>query len=112
MDLYCKRCGEPWELDSVYHGDFSPEEKESFLKGTGCPACRGKEECTKTINCSECDESEEYMSGSFRCGGKKFKRPFRATLAAALTDVLGDDTDGLAAEMEDAEYMLGSEFWE
>lgn len=30
---------------------------------------------------------------------------------AAMHEVLGDDLDGLAAELEDAEAMLGKEFW-
>jgi hypothetical protein len=29
-----------------------------------------------------------------------------------LHGLLGDDVDGLAAELEDAEFMLGSDFWE
>lgn len=83
MDLYCKRCGEPWELDYVMH-EMSPEEKQAFLRGEYCPACKGK-------------EVEE--------------RPFRAQLTSALHEVLGDDIDGLAAELEDAEYLLGDKFW-
>ena len=39
------------------------------------------------------------------------KRPFRSQLMTAMRDVLGDDIDGIAAEMEDAEDVLGEEFW-
>jgi len=47
------------------------------------------------------------------CKGIEVERiPFRAQLAAAFSGVLGDDTDGLAAEMEDAEYLLGEAFWD
>ncbi len=83
MDLYCKRCGEPWELCYVQQ-EMTPEEKERFHSGKGCPACFGK---------------------------PVEKRPFRAELAIALGDVLGDYLDGLAAEMEDAEAAPGEEFW-
>lgn len=83
MDLYCERCGEPWEFYYVMN-EMTPEEKSDFLHGKSCPACKGKEVDT---------------------------RPFRAQLAAGLHDLLGDDLDGLAADMEDAEYMLGPEFW-
>ena len=83
MDLYCKRCGEPWELDYVQF-DMTPKERNDFKHAVGCPACKGKE-----IK----------------------KRPFRAILAAELSGVLGDDLDGLAAEMEDAEQMIPGEFW-
>ncbi len=42
MDLYCKRCGEPWDFYGVMHGDLTDEERERFSKGEGCPACFGK----------------------------------------------------------------------
>lgn len=84
MDLYCQRCGEPWDHYYVHH-EMTPEERNQFLHGQGCPSCYGK---------------------------PVENRPFRAELAAALGEVLGEDTDGLAAEMEDAEHLLGSKFWE
>jgi len=64
---------------------MTPLERGQFLRGECCPSCAGKEVVSP---------------------------PFRAELAAALGDALGDDTDGLAAEMEDAEYLLGEAFWE
>lgn len=85
MDLYCQRCGEPFDQYGVYNGDMTAEEKQLFLDGKECPSCHGK---------------------------KIEKKPFRAELASVLSDVLGDDTDGIAAEMDDAEHMFGNEFWE
>jgi hypothetical protein len=85
MDVYCKRCGEPWDLYGVNHGDMSPEERGRFWAGEGCPACFGKE---------------------------VEKTPFRAQLASALHEVLGDDIDGLAVELEDAEFLMGRDFWD
>jgi len=85
MDIYCQRCGEPWDAYGARHGDMDAEERYRFFRGIDCPCCHGK-----PIE----------------------KRPFRAELAAALTDILGDDIDGLASEMDDAEYLLGSKFWE
>ena len=38
--------------------------------------------------------------------------PLRARIASALHESLGDDIDGLAAGMEDAELLMSSEFWE
>lgn len=84
MDLYCKRCGEPWDYYGVMHGDLTDEERERFRQGEGCPACFGK---------------------------PVEKKPFRAELATVMEDILGDDLDGVASEMEDAEYLLGEEFW-
>lgn len=84
MDVYCKRCGEPWDLYGVQY-EMAAAERNHFWSGEGCPACYGK---------------------------PVEKRPFRAQLAGVIQDLLGDDVDGLAAEMEDAEAMLGKSFWE
>jgi hypothetical protein len=81
MDIYCKRCGEPWALPL----DMDADEKQRFMTGQGCPCCYGK---------------------------PVEQKPFRALIQEALESALGDDLDGLAAEMEDAEYLLGESFWE
>ncbi len=83
MDVYCKRCGEPWDLLGVNDGDMTATERDRFWRGEDCPSCHGK---------------------------AVEKRPFRAELTTVLHDLLGDDVDGLAAELEDAEVMLGGEF--
>jgi len=85
MDLYCQRCGEPWDAYGARHGDMTYEEYRRFIAGAGCPHCFGKE---------------------------VEKRPLRSQIMSAMRDVLGGDIDGIAAEMEDAEAMLGSKFWE
>jgi len=109
MDLYCQKCGEPWDLYGVYNGDMTPEEKLLFLKGIECPSCSGKQVCQRESRCAEC---EDYESEKHSCRLNVVKRPFRATLARTMAGILGEDTDGLAAEMEDAEHLLGKEFWE
>ena len=52
MDLYCKVCGEPWDMLSIKE-DFTEEEKEQFFKGKGCPACKG----IPTMYCEHCDRA-------------------------------------------------------
>ncbi len=83
MDVYCKRCGEPWELLGITD-EFTDQAKKDFWAGKGCPCCIGQ-------------PAPE-------------KKPFRCELQAALQDILGDDIDGIAAEMEDAEAYFGAEF--
>ena len=39
-DIHCKKCGEPWDAWGVYNGDMTPEEKDRFLRGEGCPCCK------------------------------------------------------------------------
>ncbi len=78
MDLYCRRCGEPWDTWGVHHGDMTQEEKSRFLKGADCPHCHGK-----TVG----------------------PKPYRAVVMSAVMDLMGDDLDGAACAMEDAEAM-------
>lgn len=78
MDLICTNCGEPWDLDYVLH-----DEPEGFTrKGSAvifCPCC------------------------SERNQGKDLDPSQRERLEAAreLGQLLGDDVDGYAAELED-----------
>lgn len=48
-DIYCARCGEPWDAYGVRNGDMEKREAKRFLKGEGCPSCNFGE------NCSSCD---------------------------------------------------------
>ena len=78
MDMLCQRCGEPWDLYGVQHGDMTPEERDRFLAGRGCPSCYGKRQ-------PELSERQKTAVAAQR----------------AMREVLGDDLDGLVAEMED-----------
>ena len=77
MDLYCKRCGEPYDMDHV-NFEMEPLERARFYHGDGCPSCYGK-----TVA----------------------ERPGIAEAMEVLHELLGDDTDGLAAMMEDFEIL-------
>ena len=76
MDIYCPRCGEPFDVFSLVD-DMTPEEARDFKAGRGCPCCKGQEVT---------------------------ERPLRAEATGVLLDVLGDDIDGVAAELEDAGF--------
>lgn len=82
-DVLCKRCGEPWELDYVDHDGFTEEERKDFWNGRRCPACTGG------YHNNESD------------------RPFAVMAMSALHDILGDDHDAIAAELEDLEMIGG-----
>jgi len=54
------------------------------------------------------EEREAFLSGKYcvYCKGKEIKsRPVQAEAMSMLTSILGDDTDGIASELEDMEYM-------
>lgn len=76
MDLVCTSCGEPWSTDYVLH-----DEPEGFTR-----------EGAAIVSCPCCKERKGKLS-----------KEEREKLAAArdLGQLLGDDVDGYAAELED-----------
>lgn len=76
MDIYCIRCGEPWDIDTVLHDD-----PEGFKRRGGviksCPACENK-----PVSLSK--EQREKLA-----------------IIREMAVMFGDDLDGLAAEIED-----------
>jgi len=81
MDVYCPRCGEPFDLYYIQH-EITPEERRDFWAGVGCQSCKGKEVT---------------------------KRPFRAEATSVLRGLLGGDVDGIAGELEDLGPLLADE---
>jgi len=100
MDIYCKRCGEPWDAWGARHSDMTPEEYQRMMAGKGCPCCYGMTACDKTVDCLDCPE---YVG--HRCRANKSQalanRPLRAEAMAVVHEVLGDDIDGIAATLDD-----------
>jgi hypothetical protein len=78
MDLVCTQCGEPWDLDYVLH-----DEPEGFTR-----------QGAAIVSCPCCKE---------RGHGKELDAEARERLSAARErgELLGDDVDGYAAELED-----------
>jgi len=101
MDLYCKKCGEPWDVYGVNNGDMTSEEAALFKRGVECPCCKGKGVCSSTIPCEECKDSAIGESGYTHCTVNKVKRPLRAEYAQVLADVMPDDLDGQASMLDE-----------
>ena len=76
MDLMCANCGEVWDTDTVLHDEPWNFERRGGLISK-CPCC---EECGPRDN------------------------PDRPLLEA-LADIMGDDIDGYAAELEDLQVF-------
>lgn len=80
MDLYCVRCGEPWNIDTFH--EVAGEKGVSFpqviadFRQNGCVATGWTPLCAPS-------------------------RPLVAEASAAMFDLLGDDVDGIASMMED-----------
>lgn len=78
MDIICTNCGEPWDIDHVLH-----DAPQDFTRKGGvitkCPCCPK-------------DGIEPNLDE---------KTKLKLEAAAALGEILGDDIDGLACELED-----------
>lgn len=47
MDVFCAKCGEPWDYYGLVHGgDMEPEDAWRFRCGEGCPSCGFGTTCT------------------------------------------------------------------
>jgi len=119
VDIYCTRCAGAWDMDTLHDvideriaaGIFEPLEKPEQYVGPeydayakayaryydtvrddfytqGCAALTGYSHVT-------CEPAPEPEDGKLS----------RAHAMSLLVDVLGDDLDGIASMMDDAEYL-------
>lgn len=86
MDIYCTRCGEPWDMDTLW--DIADERDITYNKAhriflkEGCKAIGADIDCIPQ--------------------GKQV-----SAMYAVLADLMGDDVDGIASTLEDFEYLHG-----
>jgi len=85
MDIYCSKCAEPVEIDYLH--DIADDQRTTFT------------EVMRRFQSDGCKAIEA------RCNPRKDRG--RASAAAALYDLLGDDIDGAASMLEDFEMMGG-----
>jgi hypothetical protein len=92
MDIYCGRCGEPWDIESLHEeSDYRRSEGEpvTVARVRADFAARGCVAFSFATD-TEC----ELDTGNVR-----------AMASGALMDLLGDDIDGVAALLDDAEAL-------
>jgi len=75
MDVYCPRCGEPFDVN-----EFENSTQRRIFFAKGCGVALGEEQCPDT--------------GSMR-----------ALASATMAECLGDDIDGIAAMLDDFDYL-------
>lgn len=84
MDIYCPRCGEPWDPDEFH--DVAAEQYLTYDEvrrdffARGCGLAFGGRQCTKVES-------------------------VRAEASGMLAELLGGDMDGLAATLDDFDYL-------
>lgn len=93
MDIYCGRCGEPWDNDSLH------ERVDELLADgeliDGRPPTYGR-------------VSEDFIRrGCVALGGPPCQRTGsrRAAISQALMEEFGHDLDGVMAELDDFDYL-------
>lgn len=95
MDIRCRHCGEPWELDSLHD---AVDERFGFDKSN-----RPKgEEYTKYYDAI----AKEFRRNGCSVFGSKCSGNRAPEGIGILTDLLGDDMDGLACMLEDMESVI------
>lgn len=95
MDIPCPVCGEPWDNDSL-HEEVATREADG------------------DVTASYAKVAAEFRSKGCKALGAAFgpqsscvpNNDMRTQVAGMLHDMLGDDTDGIAAMFEDAEYLF------
>jgi hypothetical protein len=89
MDMICTRCGEPWESDSFH--DIAAEKGITYREAIRDFQSRG---CVATGWTAQCEDTRsEQPRGAFGLTSSE--------AAEAMYDLLGDDTDGAMAMLED-----------
>lgn len=90
MDVRCPRCGEPWDNDSI-HDEVEARQERGQQADYASVAAEFRR--------SGCVAFREAF-GAARCERRPGMEPI-----SVVYDLLGDDMDGAAAMLEDAEAM-------
>ena len=81
MDIRCPKCAESWDVDSIHD--------EADYRGETFDAVR----------------REFFANGCVALGGSPCQQTGAGFLAGELADIRGDDIDGLASILKDADLM-------
>ncbi len=105
MDVHCTTCGEPWDVyhlrhDAIFETDLTPAEAKAWTELS--------QELRLNQRYREMFRAAGYEFGAsvlnvIRCPAcpKDAKPdPDTAALKAGIEEILGDDEDGIASEME------------
>ena len=96
VDIYCKRCGEPWDMDEIhdeidYRCDGRTPDGDAYQE-----LYRSVRDDFYARGC------EAFTYAGVKCSGSNSTR---AHVAAVLYDAFGHDLDGVASDLADAEYL-------
>lgn len=105
MDITCPKCGEPWEVDAFHDvlADMPNPPRwrpDSSIPGEYDRAWSALRRDFFRRGCGAAFQAAGWSSG--KCSGAD---PATAAFVGMLADVLGDDIDGIASELEDARAL-------
>lgn len=118
MDLYCPKCGEPWDFDSLHDEAQARYAIPYYVEGTKNKNPAYDEDAYQAIyrqvsakfrtnGCEALSTAFDISHGSPDPDDAERDRTYgltRAEAASALYDILGDDMDGAAAMLDDMSF--------
>lgn len=106
MDILCPNCAEPWDFD-ILHEEVDARWPDKPWLHKGDDDRQRQARYKKYYDEVRADFQSKGCEGLTCIGTKCSKKPDkqRAMAASAMYDLLGDDMDGAAAMLEDAEAM-------
>lgn len=106
MDIYCPTCGEPWDIDSLH--DVATERGYDHFQAKMDYPDSNERQAAYERNWFNPIMKEFRTEGCGKVFGTTSCTPVnseRTIVASAAFDIMGDDVDGIASMMEDAESM-------
>ena len=95
QDIYCPRCGEPWDIDSLHEETDHRQGSGEEISFNGVRRDFSRRGCL-AMTVYRIPEDECVLDTGNA----------RAMASGVLMDILGDDIDGVASLMDDA-HALG-----
>ena len=97
MDIRCRFCGEPIDTDEFHNGTDSWSELTSLFRKYGCPVA------DRALEGMSADEVR--LEVTTPCNRRPCVSEDQLQAIQVLTDLNGDDIDGLAANLDDCRWM-------
>lgn len=97
MDIRCRYCGEPIDTDEFHNGTGQWAELVALFNRYGCPVAQ------RAVEGMSADEVK--LEVTQRCQEKPCVSEANLDAINVLIHLNGDDIDGLAANLEDVQWM-------
>lgn len=118
MDIYCRKCGEPWDMDTLHDeiseriaiGDLAPLPERDIRKHTSPEYKRYLQvydgyyrRVREEFYSKGCKALYAFTGGTASWCVPKVSP--QGSAMGAMIDIMGDDLDGIASMMDDADAL-------